>query len=256
MEKQAEMALMTIGELATRAGVRTSTLRYYEDQGLLFPVGRTAAGYRLYEPAAERTLAFVQRARRLGFSLADIRVLLAGDPTGSGSVVELAEKRFQSIESRLTELLVMRHELEHLLREFRSGAATPDAQSVIDRLLGRICAEPTGAGPADSIFAWLTEQTACRLGTVDVNGFLDTLRGRHVHIWREGDSYYILVVSHDPAVVAALGQLTQLEAGCQVHSTPRFHHHQEGTLLVAQGEHAYILARLFLSLENESPYKP
>lgn len=252
MERQQEMALMTIGELARRAGMRTSALRYYEQQGLVIPAGRTVAGYRLYKPAAERTLRFIQRAQRLGFSLADIRVLLEGGPEGTLNVVALAKRRFQSIESQLTELLVMRHELEHLLREFRSGPAEPDAQSVIDRLLGRICTNPTDAGPADSILAWLTEQTECRLGTADIDGLLDTLRGQHVHIWHEGDAYHILVVSHDPAVVAALHQLTELEAGCEVHTAPRFRRHKEGTLLVTQGENAYILARFFLSLENES----
>jgi DNA-binding transcriptional MerR regulator len=246
------MALMTIGELASRVGVRTSTLRYYEEEGLLMPAGRTDAGYRLYEPAAERTLRFIQRAQRLGFSLADIRVLLEGGPAGDRSVVELAEERFRAIESQLTELLVMRHELEHLLREFRSGAATPDAQSVIDRLLDRVCANPADRGQADSMLAWLAEQTDCRLGTADIDALLDTLRGQHVHIWREGEAYHILVVSHDPAVVSALHQLTQVEAGCQIHSAPQFLRHQEGTLLVARGENAYILARIFLSLENES----
>jgi MerR family copper efflux transcriptional regulator len=246
------MALMTIGELAGRVGVRTSTLRYYEEQGLVMPAGRTETGYRLYEPAAERTLRFIQRAQRLGFSLADIRVLLEGGPSGDRSVIELAEERFQAIESQLTELLVMRHELEHLLREFRSGAATPDAQSVIDRLLDRVCASPTEGGQADSMLAWLAERTDCRLGTADIDEILDTLRGQHVHLWREGDAYYILVVSHEPKVVSALHQLTQVEAGCQVHTAPQFREHREGTLLVARGENAYVLARIFLSLENES----
>lgn len=246
------MALMTIGELAGRAGVRTSTLRYYEQEGLLTPAGRTKAGYRLYEPAAERTLRFIQRAQRLGFSLADIRAILQGGPAGDRTVVELAQDRFQTIESQLTELMVMRHELEHLLREFRSGAATPDAESVIDRLLDRICANPPEAGPADSILAWLAERTECRLGTADLDALLDTLRGQHVHIWQDDGAYFILVVSHDPAVISALEQLTELEAGCQIHTAPQFVRHQEGTLLVAQGENAFILARLFLSLENQS----
>ena len=47
------MTTLTIGQLAKRVGVRTSTLRYYEDEGLLAPVRRSEAGYRLYDEQAE-----------------------------------------------------------------------------------------------------------------------------------------------------------------------------------------------------------
>jgi len=61
------MTQKTIGQLATQVRVRTSTLRYYEEQGLLTPAGRTESGYRLYDEQAEQTLYFIQRAQRLGF---------------------------------------------------------------------------------------------------------------------------------------------------------------------------------------------
>src|SRR5690606_40887755 len=70
------MKHLTIGELAKLAGVSRSMLRYYEEQGLLKPAARSAAGYRLYAPEAAQTLLFIQRAQRLGFSLADIQILL------------------------------------------------------------------------------------------------------------------------------------------------------------------------------------
>ncbi len=72
---------LTIGALAKRARVAPSVLRYYEKEGLLRPGLRSAAGYRLYGPEAERTLLFINRAKRLGFSLDDIRQFLAaGQP--------------------------------------------------------------------------------------------------------------------------------------------------------------------------------
>ena len=70
--------LITIGQLGKLAQMPPSTLRYYEKEGLLQPHGRSAAGYRLYEPEAAERLHLIQRAQRLGFSLAHIRTLLAG----------------------------------------------------------------------------------------------------------------------------------------------------------------------------------
>ena len=106
--------MLTIGQLAKRAGLRTSALRFYEEQGLLEPVDRTSSGYRLYAPEAEQTLHFIRRAQRLGFSLADIHTLLEGWQTGELSmetVVQSAEDRYYALEKQITEGLVLRHEM-------------------------------------------------------------------------------------------------------------------------------------------------
>ncbi len=67
--------LLTIGEVARRAGVRPSALRYYEDAGLLSPPARTG-GQRRYEEGVLRRLAVIAAARRMGFTVAEIRTLL------------------------------------------------------------------------------------------------------------------------------------------------------------------------------------
>lgn len=67
--------LLTIGEVAERAGLRTSALRYYEDEGLITPVARVS-GQRRYDPSALALLLVIQFCQRLGFSLAEIRQLL------------------------------------------------------------------------------------------------------------------------------------------------------------------------------------
>ena len=67
---------MTIGQLARRVGVNLETIRYYERKGLLAAPPRTDGGYRLYGPAHERALLAVCRGRWLGFTLAEIRLLL------------------------------------------------------------------------------------------------------------------------------------------------------------------------------------
>ena len=92
---------LTIGQLARRVGMRTSALRYYEEQGLLQPAGRSASGYRLYHLDAEQDLRFIQRAQRLGFSLADIRIFLQGLRRGDLSeeaVVRVAEARYLALD--------------------------------------------------------------------------------------------------------------------------------------------------------------
>ena len=76
--------LMTVGQLAKRTGLRPSALRFYEEQGLLAPTAHSEGGYRLYDAAAEETVRFLLRAQRLGFSLADIRTLLAARRSGGG----------------------------------------------------------------------------------------------------------------------------------------------------------------------------
>jgi DNA-binding transcriptional MerR regulator len=67
---------LTIGELAGRGGVRTSTLRYYEDEGLLQPATRVS-GQRRYDESAVEVLTVIRFCRTLGFSLDEIRTLLS-----------------------------------------------------------------------------------------------------------------------------------------------------------------------------------
>jgi DNA-binding transcriptional MerR regulator len=68
--------LIKIGDLAARAGVRTSTLRYYEEQGLLQSAKRVS-GQRRYDESAVEALTVIRFCRTLGFSLDEIRTLLS-----------------------------------------------------------------------------------------------------------------------------------------------------------------------------------
>ena len=247
---------LTIGQLAKRTGLRTSTLRYYEEQGILYPDGRTTAGYRLYDPEAEAALHFVRQTQRLGFSLANIRALLQGvreDTLDDQAIVAIAESRLLDLERRLTELLVVHHEMESFVRELDRAVSRGDARGepFFDRMIGQVCARSPGQLGANSILDWLIEQTRCTLGLVDAKGMLDPLRGQHVHTWQQGDGYQILVVSHDPVVERALKALTQVEADCHAHTMPQLEPHREGFLFTVVGENAFIFARLFLALERE-----
>ncbi len=247
-------ALLTIGQLAKRVGLRTSALRYYEEQGLLAPAGRSAAGYRLFHPQAEQALRFIQQAQRLGFSLGDIKALLQGPCTAE--VVALAENRFLELERQLTELMVQRHELEHLLLELSERQTNQAAESLYERLLNQVCADPTSTGHADTVLEWLVQRTGCSLGSAEAQSLLEPLHGCHVHIWQAGTSYHILVVSQEPMVRAALEELAGLESQCQVHPAPQIASHPEGSLLIAHGDNAFLFAQLFLALEKESAPNP
>jgi DNA-binding transcriptional MerR regulator len=252
--------MLTIGELAKQAGLRTSALRYYEQEGLLLPADRTEAGYRLYAPDSLDTVHLIQRAQRLGFSLAEIRTLLNAWQSGSlddADVLTTAESRHITLERQLTELRVQQHELELFLQDMRAAAETegPDAaQNAFGRLVDRICANPSAEPPSHTVLDWLSATTGCPLAGPQADAVLRRLRGQHVHIWQEDDAYHILVVSRHPQVAEALRELSRLEAGCNVHPqlVPELVDDPEGYRLIVRGEHAFVLARLFLALENES----
>ncbi len=260
------MPELTIGQMARKMGMHTSTLRYYETEGLLAPSRRNEAGYRFYDPQAEQVLRFIQRAQRLGFSLRDIHVLLqaerensskaAGDLTNGADLVEaqlaVAEKRYLALERQATEILILQHELELFLQELNNTAPSGKAQEgIIERLLERVCPSPLEKPSANVTLDWLINHTGCSLVNLGEQKVLESLRGRHVHIWKEGESYQILVVGHDPEVEAALQELAQMEASCHAHPAPQLTVNEEGFLFTASGENAFIFAQLFLALERE-----
>ncbi len=75
----AEPRRFTIGEVAARAGVATSALRFYEDEGLIASE-RNSSGHRVYPPDVLRRVSFVRIAQRVGLSLGEIREALASLP--------------------------------------------------------------------------------------------------------------------------------------------------------------------------------
>ena len=252
------MTRLTIGQLAKRAGVSTSMLRYYEEQGLLLPAGRSAAGYRLYQPAAEDTLTFIRRAQRLGFSLADIRMFLerlASDDLLDETVVRVAEERYLALERQLTELAVQRHEMEAFLMDFGDRASRADRATgaqLYERLVERVCSHDDHGVPARTTLQWLLEGTGCALASVSQKTVLEVLRGQHVHIWREGEAYHILVPDKSPATTRALQEIAQIEADCHAHVAPLLEETDEGYVLIAAGEQSFLFAQFFLALESDT----
>ena len=105
---------MKIGELARRAGVRASSIRYYESIHLL-PEPERVSGQRRYGPEAVRLLAVIAAARRGGLSLDEIRELLVADRAGSPVGMELrriAQDKLPEIDARIEEAHAKRRWLE------------------------------------------------------------------------------------------------------------------------------------------------
>ena len=109
---------MQIGQLAHAASVPIDTVRYYERQGILPPPERQASGYRRYTPADVARLRFVRRAKALGFSLAEVRELLAlsGRPAGDmAGLKAAASEKLADVGHKIAELERVRDGLETLV---------------------------------------------------------------------------------------------------------------------------------------------
>jgi MerR family mercuric resistance operon transcriptional regulator len=108
---------LTIGKVARSAGLSVDAVRYYEREGLIEPA-RSASRYRLYGPEAIHRLRFIRHAQRCGFSLAEIRELLALRATpgrSSGEVKARAQAKIAEIERRIAALRAMKSALEALV---------------------------------------------------------------------------------------------------------------------------------------------
>ncbi|GLQ96625.1 heavy metal-responsive transcriptional regulator [Dyella mobilis] len=127
---------LTIGTVAKRAGVPIDTIRYYEREGLLPAPLRRASGYRSYDESAISQLRFIRRAKELGFTLEEIRDLLALSAdrhSGVNGVKQRAQQRLASIEARIAELNRIRHGLEQLI-EACPGHGDPEQCPILRAL--------------------------------------------------------------------------------------------------------------------------
>jgi DNA-binding transcriptional MerR regulator len=117
---------LRIGEVAARTGLSVEALRFYERQGLLGRPGRTGSGYRAYDAAVLDRLAFIKRAQAVGFSLAEIKEILAMRAEGRSPchhVRALARHKLTELDERLRALRRYRRELAELLREWDERGA-------------------------------------------------------------------------------------------------------------------------------------
>ena len=128
---------LTIGAVAKRAGVPIDTIRYYEREGLLPVPLRRASGYRSYGEGTIAQLRFIRRAKDLGFTLEEIRELLAlsaDRQRGVKAVKQRAQQRLAAIEQRFVELQRVRDGLAQLV-ESCPGHGKPEECPILCALL-------------------------------------------------------------------------------------------------------------------------
>src|SRR5229473_2692676 len=108
---------ITTSQLAKRGGVNLQTIRYYERTGLLPKPPRSGSGYRQFSPESVRRVRFIKRAQELGFSLKEIKELLAlriAPGSTRTDVRKRAEARITDIDEKLQHLRSMRKALVRL----------------------------------------------------------------------------------------------------------------------------------------------
>lgn len=129
---------LTIGQLARAAGINIETVRFYERKGLLPEPPRGKSGYRHFPPDTTGRLKFIKRAQGYGFSLSEIRELLAirmSSRTPCAEVLKRTEEKITDIEGKIRRLDLMRKSLVRLVRSCRA-CASPSECPILESLSG------------------------------------------------------------------------------------------------------------------------
>ena len=126
---------MKIGRLSELTDCKIETIRYYEKIGLLPEPARTDGGYRVYEDEQMKRLSFVRRCRELGFTIDEIRGLLAlvdGGNYTCGDIKKLTLEHVDSIRQKIKDLKKLEKTLSKIASQC-SGDSTPECP-IIDAL--------------------------------------------------------------------------------------------------------------------------
>lgn len=127
-----------IGQTAKAVGVSVQAVRYYERLGMLPAAHRTPAGYRVYGPETFDRLRFIKQAQALGFSLDEIREILRLRYEGRSPcecVRKLLQKRLETIEHQIRQLVRFRHDLRKTLERSKRLPHLPHTASAICPLI-------------------------------------------------------------------------------------------------------------------------
>jgi MerR family transcriptional regulator, copper efflux regulator len=112
---------LKIGEVSELSGIGIEALRFYEKSGLLSRPSRNLSGYRMYDSDVLERLAFIKRAQVLGFSLDEIRRIIAEKDAGQSpcaAVREVVRHRLDELDERMAQMRLYRKELAQALAEW------------------------------------------------------------------------------------------------------------------------------------------
>jgi MerR family transcriptional regulator, mercuric resistance operon regulatory protein len=116
------MAGLTIGKFAASEGVSVETVRFYQRKGLLSQPARAGSGFREYSPADQWRLAFIRRARMLGFTLGEISDLLGpAQARSTDEITRAAQAKLAVLSEQIAELAEQQCRLRRLIRVCAHG---------------------------------------------------------------------------------------------------------------------------------------
>ncbi len=121
--------MLQLGEAARQLGLNPQTLYFYERIGLIPPPQRTRTGYRLFSPTDLERLAFINRAKTLGLSLAEIKEILdlkQGRSLTCAAVHQRLQQKVAALEVQIQQLQALHGELVSLLADCEQNLAHPD----------------------------------------------------------------------------------------------------------------------------------
>ena len=213
---------MRISEVAQRAGIKTSTLRYYERIGLVEPVGRATNGYRLYDDTTLAHLAFIGRAKRLGMTLKEAATL--AEPWFAGECAPLQGRlrvfvtsRIAEVRRRIAEDRAFECQLERILGQLEQVRAAaercqPDCGCDVDPLESSRVAAPVAPPVAAPVAAPIN----CSLGADGIDERLDEWRRvvAQARSVERGDTSLSAVFDPSAAVISEVARLCAAEMEC------------------------------------------
>ncbi len=129
---------LTIGKLATAADVNVETIRYYQRLNLIKEPFKPAQGYRQYSTDNISRLRFIKRSQELGFTLKEIQELLDLGDGHCHEVQQLAAKKIQQVEERITDLSAMGDALKDLLTQCQTTDSSNAQCALVETLVKNI----------------------------------------------------------------------------------------------------------------------
>ena len=148
------METYSIGDLSRATGVKATTIRFYEAEGLLPPPGRTEGGHRVYARSHLDRLGFIRHARELGFAMEDIRELLrladaAPNAPCAGADI-IARRHLAAVRDRLARLRSLEAELERMTDCHNGRVAECRVIEVLADAAHGHCADPSHGRVGDA----------------------------------------------------------------------------------------------------------
>ena len=117
----------SIGQVARTTGVAATTIRYYEEVGVLPTPSRAASGFRRYDQPSVERLRFVRRARALGLPLQELKTLVSSvtgglRPAFRPRLLGLVREQLAAVQRQIGELELLRHQLEEVSHRMLTSA--------------------------------------------------------------------------------------------------------------------------------------